>query len=363
MANTYYDSQLTGEQIEAALDAISGVITPSNNGKVLTVQNGAIVARNASDFGGGSAPVLSPLSVTENRDYFPEAGVDGFDEVHVSVPNSYSASDEGKVVSNGALVAQTARASQITQNGTYDTTLNDEVTVNVSGGGTPTLITKNITQNGTYNASSDNADGYGSVSVNVSEGTTLPTLKIIDHAIAQHYNAVSNKYIQEYLQTALPIMAFKSYASNTSIFPRLASSQFDGVSTPSFYKPNGALTGIIFLQKVDKAYNKLYIKAKSAVKVSGQSSSIVLAIGSSNMAFNADGWLTDYEKSVALASSDHTAEQIMAQENLSIVSSDPSLLSEQTIVYSIPNVASDYYIGLTVWNQEIYICDMWLAAE
>jgi len=36
-----------------------------------------------------------------------------------------------------------------------------------SGGTTPTLITKTITTNGTYNASSDNADGYSSVSVNV----------------------------------------------------------------------------------------------------------------------------------------------------------------------------------------------------
>lgn len=53
----------------------------------------------------------------------------------VNVPNTYAAGDEGKVVSNGALVVQTARAAEITQNGTYDTTLNDEVTVNVSGGG------------------------------------------------------------------------------------------------------------------------------------------------------------------------------------------------------------------------------------
>lgn len=35
---------------------------------------------------------------------------------------------------------------------------------------TTTLITKNITANGTYNASSDNADGYSSVTVNVSGG-------------------------------------------------------------------------------------------------------------------------------------------------------------------------------------------------
>ena len=34
----------------------------------------------------------------------------------------------------------------------------------------PTLVSKSITENGTYNASSDNADGYSSVTVNVSGG-------------------------------------------------------------------------------------------------------------------------------------------------------------------------------------------------
>lgn len=38
-----------------------------------------------------------------------------------------------------------------------------------SGGGS-ILVEKNITQNGTYNASSDNADGYSKVVVNVSGG-------------------------------------------------------------------------------------------------------------------------------------------------------------------------------------------------
>lgn len=38
------------------------------------------------------------------------------------------------------------------------------------GSGSATLITKSITQNGTYNASSDNADGYSSVEVDVAGG-------------------------------------------------------------------------------------------------------------------------------------------------------------------------------------------------
>lgn len=57
----------------------------------------------------------------------------GYAAVNVNVPNSYAAGDEGKVVSNGALVAQTS--DTVTTNDTYDTTLINSLTVNVSGGG------------------------------------------------------------------------------------------------------------------------------------------------------------------------------------------------------------------------------------
>ena len=59
--------------------------------------------------------------------------VTNYASVSVAVPNSYSASDEGKVVDNGALVSQSS--ATYTANDTYDTTLINEVTVNVSGGG------------------------------------------------------------------------------------------------------------------------------------------------------------------------------------------------------------------------------------
>ena len=38
------------------------------------------------------------------------------------------------------------------------------------GGGSATLIAKTITQPGTYNAQSDNADGYSSVFVTITDG-------------------------------------------------------------------------------------------------------------------------------------------------------------------------------------------------
>jgi len=50
-----------------------------------------------------------------------------------AIPNTYAAGDEGKVVDNGALVAQDSLS--VSENGTYDTTKKNSVTVNVSGGG------------------------------------------------------------------------------------------------------------------------------------------------------------------------------------------------------------------------------------
>lgn len=130
MPKTYYDSELTGAQIESALEAIHGVVTPSNNGKVLCIVNGAIAAKSASEWGQGA--VLEPLSITANGNYTPSAGVDGF----------------------------------------------SSVTVNVSGGGGAVVQPLSVTQNGTYNPLSG-VDGYAPVTVNVSAGENIPVLLAI----------------------------------------------------------------------------------------------------------------------------------------------------------------------------------------
>lgn len=81
---------------------------------------------------GGSA-VIESKNITANDTYTAPTGVDGYNPVTVNVPNSYAASDEGKVVQSGALVAQTTRT--VTANGTYDTITNNSVVVDVEGGG------------------------------------------------------------------------------------------------------------------------------------------------------------------------------------------------------------------------------------
>lgn len=68
------------------------------------------------------------LTVEQNGIYAPESGK-VYNRVVANVPNSYTAQDEGMVVSGGALVSQTSRT--VLENGTVDTTLNNSVTVNV----------------------------------------------------------------------------------------------------------------------------------------------------------------------------------------------------------------------------------------
>ena len=95
--------------------AVPNVYTAADEGKV--VQSGALVEQGY-------------LYIMENG----PIDTTTYKSVTIAVPNSYTQADEGKVVSGGALVAQTAHA-EITENGTYDITRNNSVTVNVSGGG------------------------------------------------------------------------------------------------------------------------------------------------------------------------------------------------------------------------------------
>ena len=82
--------------------------------------------------GGGGDITVESKSISANGTFTAPPGK-AYSPVTVNVPNSYTAGDEGKVVSNGALVAQTS--DTVTQNGTVDTTLINSLTVNVSGGG------------------------------------------------------------------------------------------------------------------------------------------------------------------------------------------------------------------------------------
>ena len=107
----------------------------------------------AAGGGGGGDITVESLSVTENGTTTAPSGK-AYSPVVVNVPNTYSAADEGKVVSNGALVAQSS--DTVTQNGTVNTTLINSLLVNVSGkSGTLTFAENTTFNNYTLDVGSD----------------------------------------------------------------------------------------------------------------------------------------------------------------------------------------------------------------
>lgn len=125
----YLTSEMAG-----AIDQL--VSYPEPTGTQTITENGIVDVKDKAyaDVNVQASATLISKTVTANGEYDAEDDeADGYSDVTVNVPNSYAAADEGKVVSNGALVAQTS--TTVTQNGTIDTTLNNEVVVNVQGGG------------------------------------------------------------------------------------------------------------------------------------------------------------------------------------------------------------------------------------
>jgi hypothetical protein len=101
------------------------------------------ILQAAESGGGGGGSTLIEKSISDNGVYnASDDSADGYSKVTVDVPNTYTAEDEGKVVDNGTLVSQTTHA-EITENGTYDITTNNSVSVNVSGGGDANAVFAN----------------------------------------------------------------------------------------------------------------------------------------------------------------------------------------------------------------------------
>lgn len=154
-----------------------------------------------------SAVDTGTKNITENGN---NQDVVGYAAVNVAVPNSYSAADEGKVVSNGALVAQTS--DTVTTNDTYDTTLINSLTVNVSGGGGTDYLAQRCNNTLQYYYSDEVTKLQGAVfrSCTSIVGLVLPNI-----AQNAYYNQFSDCTNLEFYDTG-------------GTFDRIQNSQFSG---------------------------------------------------------------------------------------------------------------------------------------
>ena len=135
------DKLVDSTQLDADLTSVANAIrTKGGTSADLAFPSEFVTAIQNIPSGGVTPTGTKQISISSNGTTTEDVTNYANAEITVAVPNSYSVGDEGKVVSNGALVSQSS--ATYTTNNTYDTTLINSVTVNVSGGGNDNYILK-----------------------------------------------------------------------------------------------------------------------------------------------------------------------------------------------------------------------------
>lgn len=123
------------KELEWRMDVYISYLKSGQSDLLNIIANGTY---DVSEYTKVNVAVPSPsgtVTITTNGEH----DVKAYETADVNVPNTYTEADDGKVVDNGALVSQTAR--ELTENGTFDTTLNNEVTVDVPIGDEYEIVT------------------------------------------------------------------------------------------------------------------------------------------------------------------------------------------------------------------------------
>lgn len=300
---------------ESSLQGIAAAIR-AKNGQQTTYKPGQMAA--AIEALPGASTLISK-SITQNGSYDPEDdSADGYSAVTVNVPNSYAAGDEGKVVSNGALVAQTARASEITANGTYDTTVNNEVTVNISGGG---------------------------------GGGNSPQYLLNPAWSRQFMSLGSGRFYQ--------LASYVGYVNGSSSYNyKVENVTVDGASTPCIRRSPASYSGYIaFAEPVPADARKLFVQIQYQEQSSSYGRYGNLGLGT---VFNIGNTVV---KVIHFVNSDMTVEAINNQSGVTINSTNNKSLAMQVVEIDISDLADDVYLRFYDTNANPILAGIWYTYD
>ena len=298
---------------ESSLSGIAAAIR-TKNGTENTYKPGQMAAAIAAI----ETPDLEALTATQNGTYAPSAGKNGFSGAVVNVPNSYAAGDEGKVVSNGALIAQTARASEITANGTYDTTTNDSVTVNVEGG---------------------------------SGGGTGPQYLLNPAWSRQFMSLGSGRFYQ--------LASYVGYVSGSSSYNyKVENVTVDGASTPCIRRNPAYYDGFIsFAESVPADASKLFVQIQYQEQSSNYGRHGRLELGT---VFNIGNTTV---KTIYFVNSSMTVEAINSQSGVTINSTNNKSLAMQVVEIDISDLTDDVYLRFYDTNANPILAGVWYTYD